>query len=336
MERKKRVATALFSAIGMIILILDSKTAMIGASEGVEICIRTVIPSLLPFFILSTLLTSTLGGSNLGFLHPLGRLCGMPKGSEYLLIIGFLGGYPVGAQAVTAAYNSGIITRQDAQRMLGFCSNAGPAFIFGIAGCLFSSRITTLLLWLIHIISALVVAVILPGKSSHSCSTQYSKILPLTKAMKCSLEIMAGVCGWVIIFRILIAFLSNWLFWILPDDIRIFSIGIIELANGCHSLLEAQNEMTRFIICSIILGFGGICVGMQTVSVTKNLGVGSYFPGKLLQAALSAILAYITALILFQGYTQTLFLFIMLPIIIIGFQIYKKTVAFLDNPVYNN
>ena len=336
MEKKKRISTALFSAIGMLMLIIDSKTAMVGASEGVEICIRTVIPSLLPFFILSTLLTSTLGGSNMRMLHPLGRVCGIPKGSEYLLIIGFMGGYPVGAQAVTSAYNSGIITRHDAQRMLGFCSNAGPAFIFGIAGCLFSSRITTLLLWLIHIVSALIVAVILPGKSNCTCSTQNSKLVPLTKAMKNSLEIMASVCGWVIIFRIIIAFLSNWLLWILPDDIRLFSIGVLELTNGCHSLLEAQSEITRFIICSVILGFGGICVGMQTVSVTKNLGVGSYFPGKLLQAALSAILAYMTALILFEGYMQTLFFFVMLPVIIIAFQIYKKTVAFLDKRVYNN
>ena len=68
----------------MLALILDGRTAIDGARQGIELCLRTVIPSLFPFFVLSILLTSSLLGSSLIVLRPLGRLFGMPEGAEPL------------------------------------------------------------------------------------------------------------------------------------------------------------------------------------------------------------------------------------------------------------
>ena len=45
-------------ACGMMMLILDSQTAMHGAAEGIVLCINSVVPSLFPFFVLSILLTN--------------------------------------------------------------------------------------------------------------------------------------------------------------------------------------------------------------------------------------------------------------------------------------
>ena len=99
----------------MLALILDGRTAIDGARQGIELCLRTVIPSLFPFFVLSILLTSSLLGSPLAVLRPLGRLFGMPDGAESLLIPAFLGGYPVGAQNVAAAFRSGQLTKPEAE-----------------------------------------------------------------------------------------------------------------------------------------------------------------------------------------------------------------------------
>ena len=336
MARKRSVITAVLSAVGMIVLILDSKTAITGAAEGIDICIRTVVPSLFPFFILSSVLTSTLAGAKISVLRPIGRLCGIPYGAEYLLMTGFIGGYPVGAQAVTEAYKAGAISKNDAQRMLGFCNNAGPAFIFGIAGPLFTSKLAALLLWLIHIISAVFAAMILPAKSTGHCTIEDRPKISFPSILTNSLRIMASVCGWVITFRILIAFLNRWLLWLLPDPLNLFVIGILELANGCYSLFETQSEIIRFVISSVILGFGGICVGMQTISVTGDLGPGCYFPGKLLQTLFSAILSVATALCMFSKYASTTLPFLILGIMLPVLAIFKITVAFLRNRVYNN
>ena len=147
----------------MLALILDGRTAIDGARQGIELCLRTVIPSLFPFFVLSILLTSSLLGSSLAVLRPLGRLFGMPDGTESLLIPAFLGGYPVGAQNVAAAFRSGQLTKPEAERMLSFCSNAGPAFLFGMAAAMFPRRWMAWALWGIHIVGALFAALLIPS-----------------------------------------------------------------------------------------------------------------------------------------------------------------------------
>ena len=69
------------AGIGMLLLIFDSKTALEGARAGIDLCIRTVIPSLFPFFVLSMVLTGALMGTSLLWLRPIGALCGVIRTS---------------------------------------------------------------------------------------------------------------------------------------------------------------------------------------------------------------------------------------------------------------
>ena len=118
----KRFWTSFLCGIGMIILILDTKTAIAGAYDGISLCIRSVIPSLFPFFVLSGILTGALTGIRGRILAPIGRFCGMPRGSESILLTGLLGGYPIGAKSVAESYRNGQIDKNDAKRMLDFAA----------------------------------------------------------------------------------------------------------------------------------------------------------------------------------------------------------------------
>ena len=129
---RQQLWTGIGAASAMAILILDGKTAITGAQDGIALCLQTVIPSLFPFILLSILLTNTLLGHAIPLLRPLGRLFHLPSGSESLLICAFLGGYPVGAQTVSSLFQNGQLPRSTADRMLTFCNNAGPAFLFGM------------------------------------------------------------------------------------------------------------------------------------------------------------------------------------------------------------
>ena len=278
---KRKLWTGIPAAIGLLVLILDTKTALSGASQALELCIRTVIPSLLPFFVLSILLTSALTGESIPFLRRLGRLCGVPRGAESLLLIGMLGGYPAGAQCVAQAN----LRKQDAQRMIAFCNLAGPAFLFGIVAGKFSSSCAPWLLWGIHIFSALFVANLLPGKSRETAVLRSGNPLRISDALQ------ASVCGWIILFRILIAFLERWFLWLLPIPAQVTITGILELSNGCCDLGRISSEGLRFIIAAAILASGGLCVTMQTVSVTSGLLLKTYLVGKFLQVLFSIFLA---------------------------------------------
>lgn len=291
MNRRADTITGIAAALGITLLILDSKTALAGAQNGVELCIRTVIPSLFPFFLFSILLTTSLMGRRIPFLRPVCRLCRIPDGAESILIAGFLGGYPVGAQCVSQAYGAGKLTHADARRLLCFSNNCGPAFLFGMAATLFTEWWAPWTLWGIHIFSALFVGAMTPGETG-SCSVQSSTTVSPVQALNRSVRIMAGVCGWVVIFRVLIDFLDRWFLWYLPIEAQVAVSGLLELSNGCVALYNIGDTGLRFILCAGFLGFGGLCVTMQTLSVVSTeLDSGLYFPGKVLHCCISLILA---------------------------------------------
>lgn len=338
----KKLITGLFALATISVLILDAKTAIKGTGEGLALCLQTVIPSLFPFFVFTNLLTTTVTGHRIPALGWLGRLCGIPSGAESLLMIGFLGGYPVGAQCISQAYRSGQLSKEDAHRLLGFCSNAGPSFIFGILGSMFTLHLSVWLIWLIHIASSLITGILIPGKDKqNSCNvTKQNPSLPI--ALKNSVAALAVVCGWILLFKTILSFFTRWFLWLLPNSVQVILTGVLELTNGCFLSADISYEAVRFVICSAFLSFGGICVAMQTISVTGSLGTGWYFPGKILQSFLSILLAIPTASIVYVD--QAEHILNLLPFVAILFVSYlplflrkkgKIDVAFPKILVYN-
>ena len=296
----KKALIGTCSAICMFAFILDGKTAIYGAQEGITLCLQSVIPALFPFLILSNILCQSIMGNEFTILRPLGRLAGIPQGAESLMLLGFLGGYPVGAQNIHYAVNTGAIDRKTAQRMLGFCNNAGPAFIFGMAAGLFSSPYASWALWLTHMISAILVAIVLPNRMETVCTIPKTTNDSVLTIFQNSIRIMGNICGWVVIFRIIIAFFKRWFLWLLPMEMQVFISGLLELTNGIFLLTSIPVEGLRFVMCAAMLSLGGLCVAMQTIFVTGSLGCGYYFPGKLLQGVFSFILALLLQPLLFK------------------------------------
>ena len=264
----KRYLAPVGWALGMLVLILDGKTALTGAAEGVALCLGTLIPSLFPFFVLSAMLTSTL-----------------PRGG--LLLAGILGGYPVGAGNAARAYRGGQISRDDAEVMAVVCNCAGPSFLFGVAAPVLQVPGAGFALWGVYLLSVLALWVVLPKGKPVSAET---KPISLQQAVRDALGAMAGVCGWVVLFRVVLAVLDRWVLWLLPDWGRVIVYGVLELTNGCLALEQVEPGL-RFVLAAGMVSFGGLCVMLQTASVTRGLSLGLYFPGKMFQCAVSMLLA---------------------------------------------
>lgn len=289
---KQNRCVAIGAALGMLVLILDGKTALAGAAEGIRLCIATLVPSLFPFFLLSILLTAALSGQALNLLRPIAAACKIPIGAESLFAIGLLGGYPVGAQNIALLHHQGMLSDRQSARMLAFCNNAGPAFIFGVLGAIFSDKRVPWLLWLIHIASALLVGLLLPGETPVDHVNPLPRKLSINDALAQSVKTMSLVCGWVVLMRMVLAFMENWFLWLFPQPVQVIISGILELSNGCLRLTELESEGLRFLIAAGFLSLGGICVTLQTSSVADGISMKLYFPGKLLQCSISILLGY--------------------------------------------
>lgn len=292
MRKRFDLIIGLTAAAGLTVLILDSKTAIAGACDGIALCIRTLIPSLFPFLFLTALLSSSLTGKHLHVLRPLGRLCRIPDGAQYILISGLIGGYPIGAISVSDAYRKGYLSRQDAGRMLAFCNNCGPAFMFGITAALFDEPWIPWILMAINMISAVFVGMIIPGEARPFSPCKNEHVSPV-RAINQALRSMGAICGWVSLFKILLEFIERWVGWYFPTEVQVVISGILELSNGCVELTRIESSQFRFILCAGFLSFGGLCITMQTLSVTENVPKGLYFPGKVLQCCISISIACI-------------------------------------------
>lgn len=341
MDKFRRLPT-LACCVGIVMLILDSPTALLAMQNGIQMCIQTTIPALFPMMVLTGILTSAMLGRKLPFMSPLRKICGIPEGGESLLLTGLVGGYPVGAKCVAQAYKDGSISRQEARRLLGFCSNAGPAFIFGITGLLFSKAYISWLLWGIHIVSSLIVGFVLPGKRSRNIRMHPGHRKTLQSALSESFKAIGIICGWTVWIGVVCAFLKRWALWMLPPFLQTAALGMLELVNGCHGLLMIQQEGARFVLCSLLLSFGGICVYLQTSAFTQSTGTGMYFPGKVLQSILSGLLAFAVQFLFFEPVAQLRepAWFVMVIVLLTGILFpylhkWKKSVAFSGKVVYN-
>lgn len=288
--KDNRLGAAFWVSCGILVLILDSKTAVQATLDGVDLCLKTLVPALFPFIFLSILLTNTLSGTEIRVLRPIGRLLRIPPGTEGLLIPAFLGGYPAGAQSISYAYERNTISRDEARRMLSFCNNAGPAFLFGMMLAEFPDKKKVWILWIIQILSAVFASFLTEPSFSKPVVTE-GNFRRSADIMLSSVKAMGMISGWVIVFRVALTFLLRWFLWLLPVPFQVLVAGLLELSNGCLLLSEIQGESLRFLLASGMLSFGGLCVMMQTKSVSGALFGGSYVLSKCIQTGISILLA---------------------------------------------
>lgn len=302
--KQPRSILLLCAAIMMAALIIDSPTALSGAAQGVQLCIHTVIPSLFPFFVVCNLIIGGLSRKKHKILAPLEQLLGIPNGAGDLVIMGLLGGYPIGAQCIAQRFRNKKISKEQAQRMLGFCCNAGPAFLFGIGSTLFPEKWVCWILWAIHLFSAFLVSLLIPKGATASCAGTVSKPLSVTQALQNAVRSMGLICGWIVFFRTIIHFCNRWVLFLMPGNCQLLFTGLLELTNGCCDLADISSLGLRMQLFSLFLGFGGFCVFLQTCSMLDGTGlsISSYFFGKLGQSSLSFFLCVLVQSVLPEDY----------------------------------
>ena len=83
-----------------------------GVREGLSLAAMQALPALFPFFVISGLLVRCGTGRLSPLLAaPLRRLYGLPPEAAPALVLGLIGGYPVGAATACALYDEGVLSR---------------------------------------------------------------------------------------------------------------------------------------------------------------------------------------------------------------------------------
>lgn len=312
-------------------LLVFSNANLSSAKNGLALWANSVVPSLLPFFIATELLGYTNVVSLLGkllnrFMRP---IFNVPGEGAFPFVMGIISGYPMGAKIVSNFKSQGICTNEEAERLLAFTNNSGPLFIIGTVGIgLFKDTNTGILLFLTHILACLTVGFIFrwwkSGRKKRTAFLQDSSNSVPSKVSLSNLgEVLASsimsaintvflIGGFIVLFSVIISILENSgildaIGSFISPILNIFGIpvsyadgiltGLLELTNGVCSIASIANKSIskNIIICAFLLGFGGISITLQILSITSKakISIKPYIIGKLLQGTFAAFYTYL-------------------------------------------
>ncbi len=312
----KQVLTLSATLAALFVLLFAAGEVHEGCREALRLCGELLIPSLFPFFVLAGLLgrlglpyyLEKLGGRGLG------KLWGVSGAGVSAFFVGLCGGYPLGAAYVLQLQEQGSVSRREAERLLAFCNNSGPAFLVSAVGLgAFGSARLGLLLYGVHVLAAF-----LCGLFFRSRSAAPSAPLPppsmgfsaaFAQSVRQGVQSVLNLCGFVVVFTALAGLLEDWgLFHALASRLpgpgeawwRALFIGFLELGSGAGALRGLGPTPENLALAAFLLGWGGVSVQFQAMALLADSEIkGTLLPaGRLVCAALGAALMYLFACLL--------------------------------------
>ncbi|WP_240375139.1 sporulation integral membrane protein YlbJ [Bacillus piscicola] len=293
-------------------IIIFPQDVLEASRKGVEMWSQSVLPALLPFFIIAELLIAFGVVSFIGvLLEPLMRpLFRVPGCGGFVWAMGFASGFPSGAKFTVRLREAGKLTREEAERLVSFTNSSSPLFIFGaISVGFFHDPTLGLLLAFAHYASNTTVGILMrfykhsappspPASASFSIGAalralkreQENDKRPLGKklgdALTTSIHTLLMVGGFIVLFSVL--------YRIMHVTGLIHFVALIP-AYALHSLQFAQELAFPWVS-----GFFEITVGskltsdLEHTSLLEKAIVVSFilgFSGFSVQAQVASLLA---------------------------------------------
>ena len=119
----------------LIIIILSRPDAAFQyAYEGLYQWAAKMVPTLFPFMMISSIMVYSGADLALGQMLNciLKHLYRYSSYGLYAIFMGFFCGFPMGAKVVSELYENQKLSKSEAETLLAFCNNIGPAYFMGI------------------------------------------------------------------------------------------------------------------------------------------------------------------------------------------------------------
>ncbi|OQA49297.1 MAG: Sporulation integral membrane protein YlbJ [Firmicutes bacterium ADurb.Bin300] len=285
-----KIIIIIIAALG---LLFYSQEAASGIRDGIALTLQTLLPSLFPFLVLSAYIV------NSGALKPLAKGCSfilrflfnLNENALPAILMGLIGGYPVGAMTTASLFRKNEINQNEAERLMLFAVNGGPAFIITAVGTgMLKNKTLGIVLFFSVALSSLIIGIVLRflsegEKSKNTVDFNLFKKNAFTSAVSEASKSIIGVAGWVLTFSCIAG---------LMDALGITAYysavlkGILEISTGsraCAGVLPLP-------VLAALLSFGGIAVICQIKPYADECGVKikKLLTFRLLCAAISAFI----------------------------------------------
>lgn len=302
-----------FLLVFFFLIIIHPRSGIRFASDGLILWYQTVVPTLLPCMLISSLMVQTNAASGLiSLIHPLlGRLLGTSPEGTYCFLIGMLCGYPMGAKTCADMICARRLSLEEGKYLMAFLHFPSPMFVTGYiasANLILPSSVP---------IFAAVYLPLIPlsllsrrkhprsGLSFVSAEKETRARIRLTpsvldQVITSSSAVMLKIGIYMMIFTILAGFanmlpLPPFLFHLPSEFLLSAFCGVLEMTTGIRMAAQTALSLTvqGALIC-FAASFGGLSVAMQIQAVLSGSGLTlkHYLPWQLLHG-IFAVLFYL-------------------------------------------
>ncbi|KUP23237.1 nucleoside recognition domain-containing protein [Paenibacillus sp. DMB5] len=295
------------AAILLAAAIISSPESSFAASlQGLKLWWTLIFPALLPFLILSEMLTAS------GFVHGFGVLLGplmtrvfrLPGAGGWTLALGMTAGFPAGAGGVQQLHKQGGISDKDAGRLASLAHFASPVTIVIVVGAAFlHSPAAGYALLAIHWVSGLAAGLTAALFSGRDRSIASGPELPAVKpaslpsrvrqtmlqarekdgrsfgrllgeSVSTAVQSLMVIGGYMIMFSVVINIITAWFPQLSPG----FAASVLEIHLGANAMTSQVAEpfafgaigVTSLALLSAVLGWSGICGQLQALTALKQ------------------------------------------------------------------
>lgn len=294
----------IISCIIVLIEILINKILVFDTiSYSMNIWLKSILPSLFPFFIISDILINY----NITNYIPKTIRKVFTKifnTSDNLITIFFLSiisGFPSNARNTKTMYEMNLITKEEATHALVFTHFSNPLFILGTLSVFFLHNETLGIIVLIsHYISNIIIGISSRkyntiSNINYTLTTNKSQNFPriFIKAIRNAIDTLLTILGTLTCFLVLSSLIINKLN--LSPYNSVILKGILEITMGLESLsLLNIPDIYKTIISTMFISFGGLSVHMQVLSflIDTDISYKPFFIARIFHACISGLISY--------------------------------------------
>ena len=278
-------------------------------SYSLNMWIKSIIPSLFPFFVISDILINyNITNYIPKFIRKMfSYIFNISDNAVTIFFLSLISGFPSNARNARMMVDNRLISSDEASHILMFTHFSNPLFILGTVAVFFlKDEVLGVIVLVSHYLSNIIIGILFRKNNTvsnlhYTLSDGKCQNFPkvFIRAIKNSIDTLLTILGTLCCFLVLSSIIINRLKLGLYNCTLLK--GILEITMGLESLsfLDISN-LYKIVISTMFISFGGLSVHMQVLSflIDSDISYKPFFMARIIQACLAGMICYFMYLLI--------------------------------------